>query len=204
MPLDRRSSDHRDRYAPTGTATAIMLFRPRRRRRPAHPFIAALRDSLQRLASTYGRSTSLTWSRSDERPTERQFWKIAFGGSSRLPGSPRAHQTRCLSAASRWEGESPPTLRLKETRWPAYSRSAIRFTHQESRSSCAPAHLGAIRVPVLIVQGERDAFGTPAELRPAIGAMKARVTLEVVRRRRPFARHSRPVRRSALRMARDS
>ena len=42
------------------------------------------------------------------------------------------------------------------------------------------AHLGAIRVPVLIVQGERDAFGTPAELRQAIGAMKARVTLEVV------------------------
>ncbi len=42
------------------------------------------------------------------------------------------------------------------------------------------AHLGAIRVPVLIVQGERDAFGTPAELRQAIGAMNARVTLEVV------------------------
>ncbi len=42
------------------------------------------------------------------------------------------------------------------------------------------AHLGSIRVPVLIVQGERDAFGTPAELGQAIGAMKARVTLEVV------------------------
>jgi predicted alpha/beta-hydrolase family hydrolase len=42
------------------------------------------------------------------------------------------------------------------------------------------AHLGAIRVPVLIVQGERDAFGTPAEMKEAIGAMKARVTLEVV------------------------
>jgi predicted alpha/beta-hydrolase family hydrolase len=42
------------------------------------------------------------------------------------------------------------------------------------------AHLGAIRVPVLIVQGEHDAFGTPAELKDAIGPMKARVTLEVV------------------------
>jgi uncharacterized protein len=42
------------------------------------------------------------------------------------------------------------------------------------------AHLGAITVPVLIVQGERDAFGTPAELRQVIGVMKARVTLEVV------------------------
>ena len=42
------------------------------------------------------------------------------------------------------------------------------------------AHLGAIRVPVLIVQGERDGFGTPAELRQPIGAMKVHVTLEVV------------------------
>ena len=42
------------------------------------------------------------------------------------------------------------------------------------------AHLGAIRVPVLIVQGARDAFGTPAELSQAIGAMKVHVTLEVV------------------------
>jgi len=44
------------------------------------------------------------------------------------------------------------------------------------------AHLGAIRVPVLIVQGERDAFGTPAELRPVIDGMAARVTLHVVAR----------------------
>ena len=44
------------------------------------------------------------------------------------------------------------------------------------------AHLGTIRVPALIVQGERDAFGTPAELREAIAAMKASVTLEVVER----------------------
>jgi predicted alpha/beta-hydrolase family hydrolase len=42
------------------------------------------------------------------------------------------------------------------------------------------AHLPAITVPVLIVQGERDAFGTPAEIEPAIAAMKAPVTLHVV------------------------
>jgi uncharacterized protein len=41
-------------------------------------------------------------------------------------------------------------------------------------------HLPAIRVPVLIVQGERDAFGTPAELKPVIDDMKARVTLHAV------------------------
>lgn len=42
------------------------------------------------------------------------------------------------------------------------------------------AHLPAIAVPVLIVQGEKDPFGTPSELWPAIAAMKAPVQLEVV------------------------
>ena len=42
------------------------------------------------------------------------------------------------------------------------------------------AHLPAITAPVLIVQGERDAFGTPAELAPVIKSMRADVTLHVV------------------------
>lgn len=42
------------------------------------------------------------------------------------------------------------------------------------------AHLPAIRVPVLIVQGERDAFGAPGELRPVIEGMAARVVLHAV------------------------
>ena len=42
------------------------------------------------------------------------------------------------------------------------------------------AHLPAITAPVLIVQGERDAFGTPEELAPAIETMRAPVTLHVV------------------------
>ncbi len=42
------------------------------------------------------------------------------------------------------------------------------------------AHLPAIKVPVLIVQGERDAFGTPDELRPVIGTMPGAVTLHVI------------------------
>lgn len=47
---------------------------------------------------------------------------------------------------------------------------------QQSRS----AHLPQIIPPVLIVQGERDTFGTPSELAPVIATMKAPVTLEVV------------------------
>jgi predicted alpha/beta-hydrolase family hydrolase len=42
------------------------------------------------------------------------------------------------------------------------------------------AHLPDIVAPVLIVQGERDAFGTPAELEPVVRTMRARVTLHVV------------------------
>jgi predicted alpha/beta-hydrolase family hydrolase len=41
-------------------------------------------------------------------------------------------------------------------------------------------HLPAIEVPMLIVQGERDTFGTPNEIRPAIQSMRAPVTLYVI------------------------
>jgi predicted alpha/beta-hydrolase family hydrolase len=42
------------------------------------------------------------------------------------------------------------------------------------------AHLPRIRVPVLIVQGERDPFGGPDELKPVIATMRAPVTLKVI------------------------
>ena len=51
-------------------------------------------------------------------------------------------------------------------------------------------HLPSIRVPVLIVQGERDTFGTPDELKPVIATMHARTTLHVV----PGGDHSLAVR----------
>jgi predicted alpha/beta-hydrolase family hydrolase len=52
------------------------------------------------------------------------------------------------------------------------------------------AHLPGITAPVLIMQGERDAFGTPAELAPVIETMTAPVTLHVV----PGGDHSLSVR----------
>jgi predicted alpha/beta-hydrolase family hydrolase len=55
------------------------------------------------------------------------------------------------------------------------------------------AHLPAIRVPVLIVQGERDAFGTPEELKRVVEPMAAPVTLHVV----PRGDHSLVVPKSA-------
>jgi predicted alpha/beta-hydrolase family hydrolase len=42
------------------------------------------------------------------------------------------------------------------------------------------AHLPAIRVPVLIVQGERDTFGTPEEFAPVVARMHADVTVHAV------------------------
>jgi len=42
------------------------------------------------------------------------------------------------------------------------------------------AHLARMSVPVLVVQGERDAFGTPSELEPIVVRMPVPVTLHVV------------------------
>ncbi len=44
------------------------------------------------------------------------------------------------------------------------------------------AHLMNIRAPMLFVQGERDTFGTPEELRLVLNALKTDVTLHVVER----------------------
>ena len=41
-------------------------------------------------------------------------------------------------------------------------------------------HLAKIRVPMLIVQGARDPFGTPAELQPVLDTLAVDVTLHVV------------------------
>jgi uncharacterized protein len=41
-------------------------------------------------------------------------------------------------------------------------------------------HLAAVRAPMLFVQGSRDAFGTPDELRPVIATLKAPADLYVV------------------------
>jgi uncharacterized protein len=41
-------------------------------------------------------------------------------------------------------------------------------------------HLARIKAPMLFVQGSRDVFGTPAELRPIIDTLPARVELYVV------------------------
>ena len=41
-------------------------------------------------------------------------------------------------------------------------------------------HLPAIRAPMLIVQGSRDAFGTPEELQPVLAPLKAATELFVV------------------------
>jgi uncharacterized protein len=48
------------------------------------------------------------------------------------------------------------------------------------------SHLPSIHAPLLIVQGERDAFGSPAELEPHLQTMAAPYTLHAV----PSADHS--------------
>jgi uncharacterized protein len=48
------------------------------------------------------------------------------------------------------------------------------------------AHLAAIRVPMLIVQGAKDPFGTEREIRPVFESLPSRVTIHVV----PHGDHS--------------
>lgn len=62
------------------------------------------------------------------------------------------------------------------------------------------AHLPSIAVPVLIVQGEKDTFGTPTELAAAIKTMPAPVTLHVV----AGGDHSLAVRRAQKPIVADS
>jgi len=54
-------------------------------------------------------------------------------------------------------------------------------------------HLPSIQAPMLVVQGSRDAFGTPAELEPVLAAMPRTATLHVV----PGGDHSFKVARAA-------
>ena len=44
------------------------------------------------------------------------------------------------------------------------------------------AHWPAIATPLFVIQGERDAFGTPDELRPHLDAINADVRLQVIAR----------------------
>ena len=44
------------------------------------------------------------------------------------------------------------------------------------------AHLASVTAPMLVIQGERDTFGTPDELRPHLEAMTAEVRLHVIPR----------------------
>ena len=48
------------------------------------------------------------------------------------------------------------------------------------RNQLRVAHLPKIRVPMLFVQGSRDPFGTPEELRPHLAGLAASVTVHVV------------------------
>lgn len=53
--------------------------------------------------------------------------------------------------------------------------------HPPGRSNqLRDAHLKDVRRPLLIVQGERDAFGTPAELKPVLAALRPVPLLHVV------------------------
>ena len=86
-----------------------------------------------------------------------------------------ARDRRCSSAASRWAAasrrRSPPPIRRCRSR--AWCCSAIRCIRRASPTSGATSTCRRSRRPMLFVQGTRDAFGTPDELAPILGALAA-------------------------------
>jgi pimeloyl-ACP methyl ester carboxylesterase len=113
-------------------------------------------------------------------------------GSRFAKRSPRrasgARLTAFSSAASRWADASPrisPPRHLAAQGLDALS-GVVCFgypLHPPGKpQQLRIEHLPSIAVPVLVIQGERDTFGTPAELRPHLEAMQADVRLHVIPR----------------------
>ena len=103
--------------------------------------------------------------RQEDRPSER----LLLGGKS-MGGRMATH----LAAAGFTVGDGGPPLRgIVALGYPLHPPG--------KPEQLRDAHLPKIAVPVLIVQGSRDAFGTPAELTPVVARMAAApVTVHVV------------------------
>ena len=101
--------------------------------------------------------------RQEERPPER----LLLGGKS-MGGRMATH----LAAARFGVDAGPPLGGIVALGYPLHPPG--------KPEQLRDAHLPQIAVPVLIVQGRRDTFGTPAELTPVIARMTAPVDLHVV------------------------
>src|SRR5229473_428240 len=111
----------------------------------------ASRPGSRRAASMRSRSIFPISSTAVAFPIQARSWKLATAPQSRpCAGTRSSAATSSRSAANRW----PDALRAK--------------------------HLSNIRAPMLFVQGSRDAFGTPDELRPILAKLEAPAALHVV------------------------
>ena len=98
-----------------------------------------------------------------------------------LFGTKRSAAAGWSLAANRWADESPPEL-LPASAPDVEGLVFLGYPlHPPGRADQLRAkHLPDITVPMLLVQGSRDAFGSPNELRPIIKELKAPTDLYVV------------------------
>ena len=89
---------------------------------------------------------------------------------------------RCSSAASRWAGASRPRSPPRIRHCALAGLVLLGYPlHPPGRpDQRRDKHLPAIARPMLFVQGARDAFGTPDELAPILGALQPPPELHVV------------------------
>ena len=93
----------------------------------------------------------------------------------------RAPVSGCSSAANRWAAAQDP----RRCRRPAMSVRGIVLLgyplHPPGRpDQLRDGHLPGVRRPMLFVQGTRDAFGTPSELKPVLASLSPLPTLHHV------------------------
>jgi predicted alpha/beta-hydrolase family hydrolase len=183
VPLDSGDQTSAIRYAPTGTASknVRIILAHGAGAGQRHPFIAGVARQLERAGVdvwTFDFPYMEQKRRAPDRaPVLEDCFRRVIGFALASAGTPDA----LFIGGKSMGGRIATHLAAQEH--PMSGVFAIGYPlHPPGKpEQLRTAHLGAICVPVLIVQGERDAFGTPAELREAIGVMKARVTLEVIK-----------------------
>ena len=136
----------------------------------AHALVGARRRRRHLQLSLYRAGTADSGSRAGARGRA-----IARSSTPSAPSvetrATRALHRRQVDGRPHRDAGRPP--RIRSCRSPAWCCSAIRCIRPASRPSGRDKHLPAIARPMLFVQGTRDAFGTPDELAPILGAAAA-------------------------------
>jgi uncharacterized protein len=118
----------------------------------------------------------------DRPPVLEQTWRTVLDAAVELVGTPR----RVVVGGKSMGGRIASQVLATHPDSPAWRRVAGLLLlgyplHPSGRPTpLRAAHLPAIRVPILLVQGSRDTFGTREEVLPLFQALKVRVEFDFI------------------------